>query len=552
MIGGPFSPTKPPMSSIFDQGLARNPANFAPLSPLSLLRRVERVYPDLPAVIHGRQRYSWRETARRCRQLASALARRGVARGDTVAVMAPNTPAIFEAHFGVPMTGAVLNALNIRLDPATLAFILNHGEAKVLITDTEFSSVIRETLELLDRNILVIDVADPEGPGGDRIGAIEYEAFLAEGDPNHPIELPSDEWDAIALNYTSGTTGNPKGVVYHHRGAYLNAMSNIIAWQMPNHPTYLWTLPMFHCNGWCFPWSLAALGGTSVCLRSVSAQGIFSAIAEHGVTHFCGAPIVLNLLVHAKDSERRSFGHRVHVMTAAAPPPPSVLSAMEKNGFKMTHVYGLTETYGPAVISAWQPQWDSLSEDEQARIKSRQGVPYPMLEDVQILDPTQLNVVSGDAETIGEAMFKGNIVMKGYLKNPDATAEAFAGGWFHSGDLGVMHDDGYIQLKDRSKDIIISGGENISSIEIEDVLYRHPAVLEVAVVAKPDAHWGETPCAFVALKEGASVSAEALIAFSRDHLAHFKAPKTIVFGPLPKTSTGKIQKFKLREVARAQ
>ncbi len=552
MIGGPFSPTKPPMSSIFDQGLARNPANFAPLSPLSLLRRVERVYPDLPAVIHGRQRYSWRETARRCRQLASALARRGVARGDTVAVMAPNTPTIFEAHFGVPMTGAVLNALNIRLDPATLAFILNHGEAKVLITDTEFSSVIRETLELLDRNILVIDVADPEGPGGDRIGAIEYEAFLAEGDPNHPIELPSDEWDAIALNYTSGTTGNPKGVVYHHRGAYLNAMSNIIAWQMPNHPTYLWTLPMFHCNGWCFPWSLAALGGTSVCLRSVSAQGIFSAIAEHGVTHFCGAPIVLNLLVHAKDSERRSFGHRVHVMTAAAPPPPSVLSAMEKNGFKMTHVYGLTETYGPAVISAWQPQWDSLSEDEQARIKSRQGVPYPMLEDVQILDPTQLNVVSGDAETIGEAMFKGNIVMKGYLKNPDATAEAFAGGWFHSGDLGVMHDDGYIQLKDRSKDIIISGGENISSIEIEDVLYRHPAVLEVAVVAKPDAHWGETPCAFVALKEGASASAEALIAFSRDHLAHFKAPKTIVFGPLPKTSTGKIQKFKLREVARAQ
>ncbi len=540
------------MSSIFDQGLARNPANFASLSPLSLLRRVERVYPDLPAVIHGRQRYSWRETARRCRQLASALARRGVARGDTVAVMAPNTPAIFEAHFGVPMTGAVLNALNIRLDPATLAFILNHGEAKVLITDTEFSSVIRETLELLDRNILVIDVADPEGPGGDRIGAIEYEAFLAEGDPNHPIELPSDEWDAIALNYTSGTTGNPKGVVYHHRGAYLNAMSNIIAWQMPNHPTYLWTLPMFHCNGWCFPWSLAALGGTSVCLRSVSAQGIFSAIAEHGVTHFCGAPIVLNLLVHAKDSERRSFGHRVHVMTAAAPPPPSVLSAMEKNGFKMTHVYGLTETYGPAVISAWQPQWDSLSEDEQARIKSRQGVPYPMLEDVQILDPTQLNVVSGDAETIGEAMFKGNIVMKGYLKNPDATAEAFAGGWFHSGDLGVMHDDGYIQLKDRSKDIIISGGENISSIEIEDVLYRHPAVLEVAVVAKPDAHWGETPCAFVALKEGASVSAETLIAFSRDHLAHFKAPKTIVFGPLPKTSTGKIQKFKLREVARAQ
>ncbi len=552
MIGGPFSQTKSPMSSIFDQGLARNPANFAPLSPLSLLRRVERVYPDLPAVIHGRQRYSWRETARRCRQLASALARRGVAQGDTVAVMAPNTPAIFEAHFGVPMTGAVLNALNIRLDPATLAFIVNHGEAKVLITDTEFSSVIRETLELLDRNILVIDVADPEGPGGDCIGAIEYEAFIAEGDPNHPIELPSDEWDAIALNYTSGTTGNPKGVVYHHRGAYLNAMSNIIAWQMPNHPTYLWTLPMFHCNGWCFPWSLAALGGTSVCLRSVSAKGIFSAIAEHGVTHFCGAPIVLNLLVHAKDSERRSFDHRVHVMTAAAPPPPSVLSAMEKNGFQMTHVYGLTETYGPAVISAWQPQWDSLSEDEQARIKSRQGVPYPMLEDVQILDPTQLNEVSGDAETIGEAMFKGNIVMKGYLKNPDATAEAFAGGWFHSGDLGVMHGDGYIQLKDRSKDIIISGGESISSIEIEDVLYRHPAVLEVAVVAKPDAHWGETPCAFVALKEGASVSAEALIAFSRDHLAHFKAPKTIVFGPLPKTSTGKIQKFKLREVARAQ
>jgi len=537
------------MSSIFDQGLARNPANFASLSPLSLLRRVERVYPDLPAVIHGRQRYSWRETARRCRQLASALARRGVARGDTVAVMAPNTPAIFEAHFGVPMTGAVLNALNIRLDPATLAFILNHGEAKVLITDTEFSPVITEALGLLNREILVIDVADPEGPGGDCIGSIEYDAFIAEGDPHHPIELPHDEWDAIALNYTSGTTGNPKGVVYHHRGAYLNAMSNIIAWQMPNHPVYLWTLPMFHCNGWCFPWTLAALGGTSVCLRSVSAESIFSAIADHGITHFCGAPIVLNLLVNANDSERREFKHSVHVMTAAAPPPPSVLSAMENDGFKMTHVYGLTETYGPAVICAWQPAWDPLPESERADIKSRQGVPYPMLEDVQILDPKDMAPVPDDAATIGEAMFKGNIVMKGYLKNSRATTEAFAGGWFHSGDLGVMHPDQYIQLKDRSKDIIISGGENISSIEVEDALYRHPDVLEAAVVAKPDRHWGETPCAFVSLKDGADISAEDIITFCRDHLAHYKTPKHVVFGALPKTSTGKIQKFKLREQA---
>jgi len=537
------------MQNIFDQNLEQNPANYAPLSPLSFLARVERVYPDHPAVIHGPIQRSWSQTATRCRRLASALTSRHIGRGDTVAVMAPNIPEILEAHYGIPMAGAVLNALNIRLDAATLAFILEHGEAKVLITDTEFAPVMRDALAQIKRKILVIDIEDPQGPGGERLGDITYEDFIAQGDPEFPITLPAVEWDAISLNYTSGTTGNPKGVVYHHRGAYLNAMSNVIGWNMAHHPVYLWTLPMFHCNGWCFPWSLAAVAGTSVCLRAVSASGIFNAIADHGVSHFCGAPIVLNLLVNAPQSERRDFNHTVNVMTAAAPPPPSVLGAMEENGFAMTHVYGLTETYGPAVICAWKPEWDSLSPDEQAKTKVRQGVPYHALEDLQILDPESMQPVAADATEMGEAMFRGNIVMKGYLKNPKATAEAFAGGWFHSGYLGVMHPDQYIQLKDRSKDIIISGGENISSIEIEDVLYCHPGVLEAAVVAKADDHWGETPCAFVHLKEGTQITEEDIIDHCRAHMAHFKVPKTVIFGELPKTSTGKVQKFKLRERA---
>ena len=535
------------MQNIFDQDLNQNPANYAPLSPLSLLTRAERVYPDHPAVIHGSLRRNWSETATRCRRLASALALHHIGRGDTVALMAPNIPELLEAHYGIPMAGAVLNALNVRLDAATLAFILEHGEAKVLITDTEFAPLMREALGQIEREILVIDIEDSQGPGGERLGKLTYEEFIAKGDPRFPITLPADEWDAISLNYTSGTTGNPKGVVYHHRGAYLNAMSNIIGWNMAHHPVYLWTLPMFHCNGWCFPWSLAAVAGTSVCLRTVSAGGIFNAIAEQGVNHFCGAPVVLNLLINAPQRERRDFNHTVKVMTAAAPPPPSVLSAMEENGFAMTHVYGLTETYGPAVICSWKPDWDDLSTDEQAETKARQGVPYHALEDLQILDPQSMAPVAPNASEMGEAMFRGNIVMKGYLKNPKATAQAFAGGWFHSGDLGVMHPDQYIQLKDRSKDIIISGGENISSIEIEDVLYRHPQVLEAAVVAKADDHWGETPCAFVHLKEGAQTTEQAIIDHCRNNLAHFKAPKNVIFGELPKTSTGKIQKFKLRD-----
>ena len=545
------TPSPSPMNDIFDRELGQNPANYAPLSPLSLLRRVERVYPDQLAVIHGSIRRTWAETAARCRRLAAALAAQGIGKGDTVAVMAPNIPEILEAHYGIPMAGAILNALNIRLDAATLAFILDHGEAKALITDTEFAPVIREALSQISREILVIDIEDPEGPGGQRLGGISYEDFLAKGDPHSPIALPQNEWDAISLNYTSGTTGNPKGVVYHHRGAYLNAMSNIIGWDMAHHPVYLWTLPMFHCNGWCFPWSLAAVAGTSVCQRSVSASAIFDAIADHEVTHFCGAPIVLNLLINASDDAKRAFSHTVKVMTAAAPPPPSVLAAMEQSGFAMTHVYGLTETYGPAVICSWKPQWNDLPAEEQATTKSRQGVPYHALEDLQILNPDNMEPVAPDAAEMGEAMFRGNIVMKGYLKNPKATEEAFAGGWFHSGDLGVMHPDEYIQLKDRSKDIIISGGENISSIEIEDVLYRHPEILEAAVVAKSDEHWGETPCAFVHLREGSTTSAQDIIDHCRGHLANFKAPKTVIFGELPKTSTGKIQKFKLREKAAA-
>ena len=534
----------------YESDLDKTPANYVPLSPLSFIRRAASVYPQYPAVIHGNRTFTWSESYARCRRLASALRARGIGKDDTVAVMAPNTPAIFEASFGVPMAGAVLNTLNVRLDAATIAFILDHGEAKALITDKEFSPIIAEALRRVKRRLLVIDIDDPLAGGGEAVGECDYESFLEQGDAGFDWTLPDDEWDAISLNYTSGTTGNPKGVVYHHRGAYLNAISNVLGWNMTSHPVYLWTLPMFHCNGWCYPWSLAAVAGTSVCMRKVEARAIFDAIADLGVTHFCGAPVVLGIVLNAKPEERREFSHTVEVMTAAAPPPAAVLEAMENNGFHMTHVYGLTETYGPAVICAWKMEWDALPVKERASKKARQGVTYHVLEGLEVMDPETMQPVPRDGATMGEVMFRGNIVMKGYLKNPQATKKAFEGGWFHSGDLGVMHPDGYIQLKDRSKDVIISGGENISSIEVEDTLYRHPAVLEAAVVARPDDKWGETPCAFVTLKDNAGqVTERDIIDFCRDNMAHFKAPKTVVFGPLPKTSTGKIQKFKLREEA---
>ncbi len=535
----------------FETHLEKTPANYTPLSPLSFIARTAAVYPDYPSVIHGRKRFTWAETYARCRRLAGALAGRGIGLGNTVAVMAANTPEIYEAHMGVPMTGAVLNTLNVRLDTDTIAYCLEHGEADLLITDTEFSNVVGPALAKVGRDIMVIDIDDSEAEtGGDRIGEIDYEAFLKEGSPEFEWRLPADEWQAVSLNYTSGTTGNPKGVVYHHRGAYLNALSNALGWQMGQHPVYLWTLPMFHCNGWCFPWTVAAMAGTNVCLRRVTAGAIYEAIAEHKVSHFCGAPIVLNFVINATDAERRPFDHTVNAMTAAAPPPASTLQEMQRMGFEVTHVYGLTETYGPAAICAWHREWDDLPIEEQGRLKSRQGVTYHVLEGLTIMDPETVAQVPADAETMGEAMFQGNIVMKGYLKNPEATDEAFRGGWFHSGDLGVLHPDGYIQLKDRSKDIIISGGENISSIEVESVLYNHPAVLAAAVVAKADDKWGETPCAFIELKESAdSVTGDEIIQFCRDNLAHFKCPRHVVFTTLPKTSTGKIQKFKLRELA---
>jgi fatty-acyl-CoA synthase len=538
------------MGSAYDIGLDRNLANYVPLSPLGFLSRAAAIYPERLAVVHGPRRYSWKESYERCRRLASALQKRGIGRGDTVAVMATNTPEAFEAHFGVAMAGAVLNALNIRLDAATIAFILDHGEAKALITDREFAPVIETALAAVKRHPIVIDIDDALAPQGASLGETDYETFLASGDPAFDWPLPADEWDAIALNYTSGTTGNPKGVVYHHRGAYLNALGNALVWTMPTHPVYLWTLPMFHCNGWCFPWTVTALAGTHVCLRKVEAGAIFAAIAEHGVTHLCGAPIVMNLLLNAPSQLKRDFGRRIAMMTAGAAPPAAVIEGLERLGFAVTHVYGLTEVYGPAVVCAWHDEWDARPPAERATLKARQGVNYPVLEGLMVADPQTLAPTPRDGVTMGEVFMRGNIVMKGYLKNPKATNDAFAGGWFHTGDLGVAHADGYIELKDRSKDIIISGGENISTIEVEGVLYRHPAVLEAAVVARPDATWGETPCAFVTLKPDAQTSAEAVIAFCRSHMAGFKVPKTVVFGPLPKTSTGKIQKFMLREQAR--
>jgi fatty-acyl-CoA synthase len=536
----------------YDLGLGRNSANYVALSPLSFLRRTATVYPDRLSVIHGSFRTTWRETYARSRQLASALAGRGVGRGDTVAVIAPNIPAMFEAHFGVPMVGAVLNALNTRLDAGTIAFMLEHGGAKVLMCDRELSDVVGKALRMLARPPLVIDIDDPLGTGGERLGEMTYEQFLAGGDPEFAWDLPPDEWDAIALNYTSGTTGNPKGVVLHHRGAYLNAVNNVVTWAMPHFPVYLWTLPMFHCNGWCFPWTVALKAGTNVCLRKVEAAPIFESIKQHRVTHFCGAPVVHNMLINASETLRVGIRHTVYGMIAGAAPPQPVIEGMERMGFHLTHVYGLTEVYGPAGVCAKHPEWDDLSVEQRAEMNGRQGVPYELQEDMMVADPQTLQPVPRDGQTMGEIFFRGNITMKGYLKNPTATEEAFHGGWYHTGDLAVVYPDGYAKIKDRSKDIIISGGENISTIEVEDVLYRHPAVLEVAVVARPDEKWGETPCAFVTLKPAAApVSEEDLTSFCREWLARFKCPKTVVFGPLPKTSTGKIQKNVLRDRAKA-
>ncbi len=539
------------MTNIFTEGLDKNLANHTPMTPLSFLERSAQVYPNHLAIVHGNLRQDWQTTYARCRRLASALVKHGIAKGDTVAVMLPNTPPMVEAHFGIPMSGAVLNALNTRLDPEAIAFMLTHGEAKAIIIDPEFSDTMQKALAIAKRqDILVIDVKDELYQGdGQPIGVIEYEAFLQKGDPDFEWTGPDDEWDAICLNYTSGTTGNPKGVVYHHRGATTNAISNILEWDMPKHPVYLWTLPMFHCNGWCFAWTVAARAGVNVCLRKVDAPHIFQAIKTHSVTHYCAAPIVHGLLINASPELKEGMPAGVKAMVAGAAPPAAMIEGMETLGIDLTHVYGLTEIYGPAAVCVKHASWQELDIGQRAALNARQGVRYHLQQGMTVMDPQTMKEVPADGQTMGEIMFRGNITMKGYLKNVTATQEAFTGGWFHTGDLAVIHPDGYIKIKDRSKDIIISGGENISSIEVEDVLYRHPAVMAAAVVAKPDPKWGETPCAFIETRPGAQVTAQDIIAHCKLHLAGFKVPKAVVFGDLPKTSTGKIQKFELRKLA---
>ena len=534
----------------YETNLPITAANYQALSPLSFLAKAAWTYPEYTSVIDGDRRYSWAETQSRCLLLASALDRQGIGKGDTVSVMAPNVTAAFEATFGVPMQGAVLNALNYRLNATEIAFILDHGDCKLLFTDTEFSPIIEAALEKVAHRPIVIDIEDAAGPGGKSLGVMDYEAFLATGDEDYQWRPPADEWEAISLNYTSGTTGNPKGVVYSHRGTYLNAVGNIMSWHMPAHPVYLWTLPMFHCNGWCFPWSITAIAGTHVCLRNVVARDIYAAIDEHKVTHMCGAPVVMQMIAGAGSEEKRALPHTVNMFTAAAPPPAAVLADMARQGFDVTHVYGLTEVYGPCVVSAWKSEWNELPLDEQAKLKARQGVTYQVQEAMMVADPETLAPMPMDGESMGEVFMRGNVTMKGYLKNPTATEEAFSGGWFHTGDLGVWHPDGYVELKDRSKDIIISGGENISSIEVEDTLYTNTKIAAVAVVATPSEKWGETPTAFIELKPGENATEEEIIAFCRDKMAHYKCPRRVVFDDLPKTSTGKIQKFVLRDRAR--
>ncbi len=542
------------MTSIFDQGLDKNAANFVALSPVSFLERTAEVFGDLTAVIHGQRRYTWAQTRERSARLAAALRASGVVRGSTVSAMLSNTPEMLEAHYAVPALNAVLNTLNTRLDPALLAWQMNHCEASVLLTDSEFGSVMREALRILreshGRELLVVDICDSEWTGSsERVGALEYESWLAAHEPLSVLNGPQDEWDAIAVSYTSGTTGDPKGVVTHHRGAYLNAVCNASTWTMPQFPVYLWTLPMFHCNGWCFPWTVAMQAGTHVCLRKVEAAPILSAIREHHVDHYCAAPIVHNLLINAPAALREGIGHAVRGMVAGAAPPASMIEGMAHIGFDITHVYGLTEVYGPASVAAKRTAWAAQTASEQTRLNGRQGVRYPLQEGMTVMDPERMQELAADGQTMGEIMFRGNIVMKGYLKNPKATADAFAGGWFHTGDLAVLEADRYVKIKDRSKDIIISGGENISSLEVEDALYRHSAVMACAVVAKPDEKWGETPVAYVELKEGASVSAADLLAHCKSLLAAYKVPRDFRFEAIPKTSTGKIQKFELRKRA---
>ena len=539
-------------SNPYQIGLDKNPANYVPLSPLTFIERSAHVHPNHLALVHGSHRYTWAQSFDRCKRLASALQQLGIQEGNTVSIMAHNSREMFEAHFGIPVLGAVIHAINTRLDAANIAFMMDHAETKVLIADKEFSPIIKEALSKMKGPLpRVIDIDDPEAMGGECFGEMNYEELLEKGHTNFPWTMPKDEWQAIALGYTSGTTGNPKGVVTHHRGAYLNAISNLLAWDMPRHSVYLWTLPMFHCNGWCYPWSVAAISGTNVCLRKVEVEKIYELIAEEGITHYCGAPIVHNWMVSAPPELMAKKQNKIQGMVAAAPPPAALLASMEENDFEITHVYGLTETYGPAVVCEPHSEWAELSITDKARMNARQGVRYHMLEEIIVADPDTLEPVPADGETIGEILFRGNNVMMGYFKNPNATEAAFRGGWFHSGDLGVMHPDGYIQIRDRSKDIIISGGENISSIEVQDVLYTHPAVLAVGVVACPDSKWGETPCAFIEIKPGyESLTSDEIIAFCREHMAKFKVPKHVVFGELPKTSTGKIQKFKLREMAK--